>query len=77
MPGWLQILLIILALAILAPLFAWIGKRAGARGLRGNLALGAILLGIGEPVDPPSHHKVESSKPGKDARNPGEPPLEN
>jgi hypothetical protein len=75
MPAWLQILLAILALLILAPLAAWIGKRA--RGLKGNLALGAILLGIGEPIDPPPPPKVESADPGKDVRAPGEPPLSN
>jgi hypothetical protein len=71
MPWWLQVLLAILALLVLAPLFAWLGRRA--RGLKGGLALGAILLGFGEPLDPPPKHKVESAEPGKDVRGPGEP----
>jgi hypothetical protein len=71
MPGWLQVLLAILALLVLAPLFAWLGRRG--RGLKGSLALGAILFGIGEPLDPPAKHKVESAEPGKDVRGPGEP----
>jgi hypothetical protein len=72
MPYWLQILIAILALLVLAPLVAWLGKRGGW-GLKGNLALGAFLLGFGEPIDPPPKHKVESAEPGKDARGPGEP----
>lgn len=75
MPEWLQFLIAGAALAALAPLIAWAGKHY-AKGARGNLALAAILLGIGEPIDPPSRHKVESAEPGKDSRAPGEPPLE-
>jgi hypothetical protein len=75
MAEWLQYLLAGLALLVIAPLIAWLAKRH-AKGARGNLALAAILLGIGEPIDPPSKHKVESAEPGKDNRAPGEPPLE-
>ena len=74
MPEWLQFLLAGLALVAIAPLLAWLARRH-ARGAKGNLALAAILLGIGEPIDPPSKHKVESAEPGKDDRAPGEPPL--
>ena len=74
MAEWLQFLLAGLALVVIAPLIGWLGKRY-ARGARGNLALAAILLGIGEPVDPPSKHKVESAEPGKDDRSAGDPPL--
>jgi hypothetical protein len=75
MAEWLQFVIAGVALVVIAPLIAGLGKRY-AKGARGNLALAAILLGIGEPVDPPSKHKVESAEPGKDIRAPGEPPLE-
>jgi hypothetical protein len=75
MAEWLQFVIAGLALLVLAPLVAWLGRRH-AKGARGNLALAAILLGIGEPLDPPSKHKVESAEPGKGQRGPGEPPLE-
>jgi hypothetical protein len=44
--------------------------------MRGNLALGGILLGLGEPVDPPSKHLAEASH--KDDEGPeaaGDPPT--
>lgn len=71
----LQYALAGLALVVIAPLIAWLARRY-ARGARGNLALAAILLGMGEPIDPPSKHKVESAEPGKDNPAPGEPPLD-
>ena len=74
MAEWLQYLLAGLALLILAPLLAWLARRH-AKSVRGNLALASILLGIGQPLDPPPKHKVESAEPGKDDRSAGEPPL--
>jgi hypothetical protein len=73
MAEWLQYLIAGVALLVIAPLVAWLARRY-AKGARGNLALAAILVGIGEPIDPPSSHKVESAEPGQDQRGPGEPP---
>lgn len=75
MPYWLQILLALVALLVLAPLVAWLGKRHG-RSVRGSIALASLLLGLGQPIDPPPTHRVESAGPGKDQAVPGEPPLE-
>lgn len=74
MPAWLQYLIAIGVLVILAPLIALVGKRHGRR-LRGGLGLAILMLGFGHAMDPPPHEKVEASEPGKDARNPGDPPV--
>ena len=73
MAGWLQALIAIAALVVLAPLFGWMGKRHGRR-IRGNLALASILLGFGHALDPPPAQKVEAAEPGKGGPQPGEPP---
>jgi hypothetical protein len=75
MAEWLQYLIAGVALLVIAPLVAWLARRY-AKGAKGNLALAAIRMGIGEPIDPPSSRKVESAEPGKDNHAPGEPPLE-
>ena len=75
MPYWLQILLAFAILLIVAPLVAWIGKRHG-RSVRGGFVMASFLLGVGEPMDPPPKHRVESAEPGKDQAGPGEPPLD-
>ncbi len=74
MAPWLQYLIAGGVLVALAPVIAWAGRRYG-KGVRGNLALGAILLGFGEALDPPPKERVESAEPGKKAPLPGEPPL--
>lgn len=73
MAGRLEALIAVLALLVLAPVFAWIGKRHGRR-IRGNLVMASILLGIGHAVDPPPAQKVEAAEPGKGGPQPGEPP---
>jgi hypothetical protein len=73
MARWLQVLMAGGGLLALAPVIAWTGLRCG-RGVRGHLALGAILLGFGEALDPPPKERVESAEPGKNVRAPGEPP---
>lgn len=74
MPYWLQVLLALVALAVLGPLMAWIGKRHGRR-MKGGVVLASFMLGVGEPSEPPPKHRVESAGPGKDACAPGDPPL--
>ena len=59
MPAWALIVLIA-AGVLLLPLAALAGRGGGKR-LRGNLALAAVLLGLGEPVDPPQKHLAEAS----------------
>ena len=73
MAGQLEALIAVLALLVLAPVFAWIGQRHGRR-IRGNLVLASILLGFGHPLDPPPTQKVEAAEPGKGGPQPGEPP---
>ena len=55
---WALGLMAIAGLALI-PLFALAGRKAG-RSVRGNLALAAMLLGLGEPLDPPSKHLAEA-----------------
>ena len=43
------------------PLAALAGKGVGTK-VRGNLQLAAILLGFGEPLDPPSKHLTEAGE---------------
>ncbi len=73
MAGRLEALVAVLALLVLAPVFAWIGKRHGRR-IRGNLVMASILLGFGHAMDPPPAQKVEAAEPGKGGPQPGEPP---
>ncbi len=73
MPVWLQYLLALVALLVIAPVFAWVARRHGRR-LRGNLVMASILLGFGHALDPPPHEKVEAAEPGKGGPQPGEPP---
>jgi hypothetical protein len=73
MEWWLQLVIGVLALVVLAPLAAWIGRRHGRR-IRGNLVMASILLGFGHAVDPPPQEKVEAAEPGKGGPLPGEPP---
>ncbi len=71
---WLQQLLAMVSLIVIAPLVAWIATRHGRR-IRGSLIMASILLGIGHAVDPPQVQKVEASEPGKGGPQPGEPPT--
>ena len=72
---WLQQLLALVALVVIAPLVAWIATRHGRR-IRGNLIMASILLGFGHAVDPPPGEKVEAAEPGKGGPQPGEPPSD-
>ncbi len=75
MPIWIQDLIAVGVLLVLAPAVAWFARRHGKR-LRGNLMMAGILLGFGHPLDPPPHEKVEASEPGKGGPQPGEPPQD-
>jgi hypothetical protein len=73
MPIWAYVILGLVALGLI-PLVALAGRGVGKRA-RGNLALAAMLLGLGEPVDPPLKHLMEASH--KDAESDeaaGDPP---
>jgi hypothetical protein len=73
MAWWLQVLMVVAALVVVAPLAAWIGLRHG-RKIRGNLMMASVLLGFGHAIDPPPQDKVEAAEPGKGGPLPGEPP---
>jgi hypothetical protein len=74
MAEWMQFAIGGLALAILAPTAALVGKRYG-RKVKGGLVLASILLGIGHPIDPPPRARIEDAEPSKGERPKGEPPL--
>jgi hypothetical protein len=73
MPGWL---IVLIALVVLLPLAAWLGRSQG-RKARGGLGLAMLMLGLGEAVDPPSRHVVETDAARNKARPaPGDPPVD-
>jgi hypothetical protein len=74
MSVWLQYLIALLTLLVLAPLCAWIGVRFGSRA-KGGLALACVLLGLGHVMDQPAKHAVEATDPAKGSPESGEPPL--
>ena len=59
MPVWLQYLIALAALCVLAPFVARFARGAGRRA-RGGLMMAGILLGFGEALDPPSKHVIEA-----------------
>ena len=59
--GMLEALIAVLALLVLAPVFAWIGRRHGRR-IRGNIVMASFLLGLGQAMDPPPAQKVEAAE---------------
>ena len=72
MSGWL---ILLVALAVLLPLAAWLGRRYG-RHARGGIGMAMILLGLGEAVDPPSRHAVATDTARDRSRPaPGDPPI--
>ena len=75
MAGWIAAFLLVGCLVAGIPLAALAGKGAGKR-MRGNLQLAAILLGFGEPLDPPSKHLAEAGdREDSEIPAPGEPPT--
>jgi hypothetical protein len=75
MAGWIGAFLLVACLIAGIPLAALVGKGAGKR-MRGNLQLAAILLGFGEPLDPPSKHLAEAGdREESESPTPGEPPT--
>ena len=61
----------IVALALIAPLVAWLGSKQG-RKARGGIAL--MLFGLGQVTDPPSKHLIEAQEgEEKGAESTGEP----
>jgi hypothetical protein len=63
----------IAALVLAIPLAALAGRRLGRRA-RGNLALAGILLGLGEPFDPPKRHLAEAGESKRGDPAAGDPP---
>jgi hypothetical protein len=66
MPFWAIALLAVGAAVLLVPLVALAGRGLG-RKARGNLALAGILLGFGEPFDPPQRRLAEASHKDEEA----------
>ena len=75
MSPWIVALLAGALLIAGIPLVALAGKGVGTK-VRGNLQLAAILLGFGEPLDPPSKRLTEAGEHDEnEAPSPGEPPA--
>ena len=55
-----------------APVVAFLGWRFG-RYAKGGVALGAVLLGLGAVMDPPTRHASEATQPVKGREGNGEP----
>lgn len=60
MDGWIGYALALGAFIVIAPAIAWLARRQG-RSVKGGLLLASVLLGFGEPLDPPSKHMIEAS----------------
>jgi hypothetical protein len=74
MHPWLQDAIALAALGVLAPVVAWVAKRYGRRA-KGGLMLAGILLGIGQPIDPPTRHLIEAEPEDRESPAPGDPPV--
>jgi hypothetical protein len=75
MPVWLEYLIAIGLVILIAPFVARFAKRF-AHNASGGVALAALLLGVGEVADPPSKHIIEATTPEeKDTPSPGDPPT--
>jgi len=75
MAGWIGACLLVGCFVAVIPLAALAGRGAGKR-MRGNLQLAAILLGFGEPLDPPLKHLVEADNPKEEQSDAaGDPPA--
>jgi hypothetical protein len=63
--------LAIVALALIAPLVAWLGSKQGKKA-RGGIAL--MIFGLGQVTDPPSKHLIEAQEGEENAtESTGEP----
>jgi hypothetical protein len=69
---WLQYLIAAIALLVLAPLIAWLGRRLGSRA-KGGLMLASIMLGFGEVLDPPSKRSTKAAESVKGPAETDEP----
>lgn len=72
---WLQYLIALVALVVLAPLVAWLAHRFGSKA-KGGLMLASVLLGLGAVMDQPAKHAIEAAEPVKGSPENDEPPLE-
>lgn len=68
MKGLIIYVVALLAFVVLAPLVARFAWRHG-RKLKGGMALAAVLLGVGEPLDPPSKPMVEAKEDSRKRRD--------
>jgi hypothetical protein len=73
MAGWLQFLIALVALLVLAPLIGWLAHRLGSRA-KGGLMLASVLLGFGAVLDQPAKHAIEAAEPVKGSPENDEPP---
>ncbi len=72
MAVWLQYVIAATALIVLAPALAWAGRRYGRRA-KSAFILAGLMLGLGEPLDPPSSHRIEADNDA--VKPPGDPPT--
>lgn len=74
MAVWLQFLVSLAALVVLAPLVAWLAHRFGSKA-KGGLMLASVLLGFGAVLDQPAKHAIEATETVKGSPENDEPPL--
>jgi hypothetical protein len=74
MAPWIQYLLALAALLVLAPLLAGAGRRLGSKAKSG-LMLASVLLGFGAVLDQPAKQAIEATEPAKGSPETDEPPL--
>lgn len=75
MPRWLDYLIPLLVVLLLAPLVAWLGHSYGGK-LKRGAAMASLLMGFGLPFDPPSKHLIEAKEGEEEGREAsGDPPT--
>lgn len=75
MADWAPWLIGLVALVVVAPLMAGMGRGLG-RKAKGGLMLASILMGFGEVLDPPTKRTTESTERKTGSPENGEPPLD-
>ena len=75
MAPWLPSIAAIVIVIVAAPAVVWLARRLGGRA-RGAIGIAALMMGLGEVMDPPSKHLIEANEgEEKQTPTPGDPPT--